>query len=694
MPRASELIDTALAHHRAGRLDEAARLYRAVLADEADHAEALHLLGLVEIAAGRPEAAVPLLRRAVALAPDAAVYHSNLAEALRQAGRPAEVVEALHRLYLIEPNSAAVRRRLGDALATLGLAEAALESYATAAMLDHRDPGCRLAAGALLRSQGRWDEAIAWYRQAVDCAPDDIAARNDLGALLEWTGQLDAAAEQLQAAIDRAPGHAAAQFNLGHVLLRLGRTDAAIVALTAAAALDPGLAEARRRLAQALMAAGRPEEAAAACLAAIELEPRVAAGYGLLGEVRVAQDRTAEAVDWLASAVRLAPADAAARYNLANALVDLGRLDEAVAEYRAVQDLSPGHAAAACNLAGVLLQQRRPAEAIAAADAAIRIEPGRAEAHCNRAYAALLAGDLRPGWEDYEWRWRVPGMPSSGWRFAQPQWRAGSLAGARILIHAEQGLGDTLQFARYVPMVAALGAEVVFEVQAPLKPLFEGRPAYGHVIAAGQPQPPFDWHSPLLSLPRAFGTDLASVPAAVPYVAPPADRTAAWGERLAQALGRQRPRVGIVWAGNSWRHERRQQRIAARRAMDLDRFAPLLAVPGVRFVSLQKQDLAGLAAFPQVLNLGPALADFADTAAVMAHLDLVVSVDTSVPHLAGALGRPVWLLACHDACWRWLMDRADSPWYPTMRIFRQPAPGDWDSVVAEATHALAAWAAR
>jgi hypothetical protein len=361
--------------------------------------------------------------------------------------------------------------------------------------------------------------------------------------------------------------------------------------------------------------------------------------------------------------------------NLGTALHRQQRYDEAVAAYAEALRRNPNHVNACTNLGVALAEQGRMRLALVLHDAALALAPGNAAVRCNRALALLAAGDLARGFAEYEWRWQVPGMLPHG--VAGPCWQGEDPAGRTILVHDEGGYGDTLQFVRYVPLLAARGARVVLCVQPPLVRLLARLPGPAVVLARGTEPPDYDLHCPMLSLPHGFSTTLESVPARVPYLPVDAAKAAAWRAKLAGAG----LRVGVVWAGAS------RPGMAAMRAMDARRSLPagaltaLAGIAGVRFVSLQKDQVP-----PAQLDMAdpmPDCADFDDTAAVVAGLDLVIAVDTAVAHLAGALGRPVWLLSRYDACWRWLHGRRDNPWYPGLRLYRQTAPGEWAPVLRE-----------
>jgi len=356
-------------------------------------------------------------------------------------------------------------------------------------------------------------------------------------------------------------------------------------------------------------------------------------------------------------------------------LITLNRPAEALLCYQRALAVKPDYAFALVNCGTALNYLGRDDEALASFDRALALEPELAEAHWNKGLLCLTRGDFAHGWDGFEWRWRRDSelKPRD---FAQPQWRGEDLAGKTILLHAEQGFGDSIQFVRYLPMVQAKGSRVVLELPDSLVPLTGDLARDATLVSPGAELPGFDVHCPLMSLPLAFGTTLDSIPARVPYLRVPAERLDTWRARLPRT---DTPRVGLVWSGKPSHKNDHNRSIA------LKRLAPLLKVPGICFVSLQREyreaDLAILAQFPQVASLDEKLHDFADTAGIIEQLDLVIAVDTAVAHLAGALGKPLWLLISHIQDWRWLTGRSDSPWYPSARLFRQPRIGDWDSVI-------------
>ena len=390
-----------------------------------------------------------------------------------------------------------------------------------------------------------------------------------------------------------------------------------------------------------------------------------------LGNSFRAMGRNEEAAGCYRDAIALRPDYQAAHSNLGTVLTALRKPEEAVASFEHALALNPSFGPAHSNLGNALMAMNRHAEAVQSFARAREIDPGFEQARHNHALASLALGDYASAWPDFEAR------SESSPRFRQPRWDGrADIAEKTILLHFEQGLGDTIQFARYAPLVAERGARVIFEVQKPLLRLFGSLPGPEKVIAQGDDLPESDFYIPLLSLPLAFGTTLASIPSRVPYLhAPAVAKPSITGP---SSIG---PRIGLCWAGNpAYPNDHN-------RSIPLSALQPLLDVPGARFVSLQKKFRSGdeeiLAGRDNVdVRSDRNGKDFADTAALVAGFDLVITVDTAVAHLAGALGRPVWVLLPFSAHWTWLREREDSPWYPTARLFRQPRIGDWDSVVA------------
>jgi len=500
-----------------------------------------------------------------------------------------------------------------------------------------------------LHQAGRLADAEPLYRQLLAMSPGHADALHMLGVMAMQVGNPHAAIGLFDQAIARRPDPAMYHVNRARALLALGQPEAAMAESQAAIRLQRNNAEAQQTLGHSLSDLGRPTAAVAAYREALRLNASLPGLHAHLGLALHEASDLDGAEASLREAVRRAPSDAIELGNLASVVKSLGRLEEADAIYRA----------------------------------ALRQQPGNATLLYNKSVLELLAGRFAEGWEDWEWRWQARGIPRP--MLVGKEWRGEPLAGRTVLVYAEQGLGDTLQFCRFVPGLAQ-GGRVILEVQPPLVRLLEQLPGI-QVVAAGDKPPPHDLWCPLMSLPRALGmAALDDIPATVPYLRAAPTLAAKWQARMAGLSGL---KVGLVWAGNA-----QDIKLDNRRSLSVDRLLGGVAMPGLVLVSLQKGDAA---AQLKATELGAAvhdwteeLNDFADTAALVEALDLVISVDTSVVHLAGALGKPVWLLNRLDTCWRWLLGRDDSPWYPTLRQFRQTRAGDWDNVLERVHAALVA----
>jgi Flp pilus assembly protein TadD len=470
------------------------------------------------------------------------------------------------------------------------------------------------------------------------------------------------------------PGFAAA-FQL-HQAGRLGEAEQLYRQVLAG---DPGHSDGLHMLGVLAGQTGRTDLAAELIGRAIARAPGCAAYHANLGNVLREQGDLPAATASFRRALALRPDFPEAHNNLGTALQELGEPEPALACFRRALALRPDYADALGNLGNALRDLGLAEAAVSCLRQAVRLRPGLAPAHHNLALALLACGEMAEGWQEYEWRWQAPPLAGSQRAWARPQWHGEAAPGRTLLIHAEQGFGDTLQFCRLAPLAASRFARVILEVPPPLVRLVRTLRGVDQVVAAGDALPAFDLQCPMLSLPRALGTTLEGIPATVPYLHADAAEAAVWRARL----GGPGLRVGLAWAGNPRRHLRAVAAVDRRRSLPPELLAPLLAQPGPRFVSLQKDGPPALAD-AKVIDLMAEVHDFAATAALIENLDLVISVDTAVAHLAGALGRPVWLLDRFDSCWRWLGARRDSPWYPTLRRYRQPRWGDWASVVAEA----------
>ncbi len=547
--------------------------------------------------------------------------------------------------------------------------------------------------GLAAHQRGDYPRALLRLGRARQVSPAVPAIHTALGNAHREQGGFAQAETCYRASLKLDPGNADAHYNLGIARHEHGDLTGAIEAYRQAATADPAHADAWNNLGVALKESDCPDEAAECYLRAAAARPQYAMAHFNLGVLRDAQGRFEEAVACYRKALEADPACAAAAYNAGIACKNLCRLQEALAWFERTVALQPQHGGALQNLGATCYELGQIDEAEHRYRQALALQPDNAEVRYNLSLIALAQGDYARGWEEFEWRWQGAESSRRNRReFSCPQWRGEDIRGQTILLHAEQGLGDTLQFCRYAPLLAARGARVLLECQPSLVRLLASLPGVGRIVPAGQPLPPFDCHCPLMSLPLAFGTTLESIPSATPYLHADPAEAAGWRSRMAGAGGESAVlKVGLAWAGNPRQFSIDLNRTDRRRSIPLDLFAPLAECRSAIFYSLQLGEAAAQAAQAplNLIDLTERIGDFADTAALVANLDLVISVDTSVAHLAGALGKPVWLLSRYDACWRWLREREDSPWYPTLRLFRQTIPGDWLEVIGRVRTALA-----
>jgi tetratricopeptide (TPR) repeat protein len=540
-----------------------------------------------------------------------------------------------------------------------------------------------------LHRQGRLRDAEKIYTRVLKAAPDHFDALNLLGTIKAQLGRIGEAHRLLSTAVKLNPRAPQAWANLGQVLHALKRDGDALDCFDKALALAPDDIAIINNRADALLSLGRTEEALAAfqqVLARVPQHPQARLSSGI---AHAALGALEEAVAEFDHALTLAPGHPAAHFNRGIALYDLGRYADAVAAHDNALKAAPDHTGALLNRGRALAALNRFDDAIASYGKVHVLRKDDADVHFMESLALLTLGDYRRGFEKYEWRWRRSGMPEQKSR-GRPLWRGDyPLARKTVLLHAEQGFGDTIQFARYVPLLAASGANVILEVQPELTTLMARLEGAAAVIARGAAPPQqFDVHCPLGSLPLAFKTEPATVPADIPYLSADDAHLAKWSARIG-ALAR--PRIAIAWSGNPSHLNDRNRSIVFAKLAPL--FPPPHSSPqagegraGASFVSIQRdvrgEDSVALAGETRVTNVGAELENFDDTAAVIALCDLVISVDTAVAHLAGAMGRPLWMLLPFAPDWRWTLDGDTSPWYPTARLFRQAALGDWDGVIA------------
>ncbi len=611
------LMAAAIHLHQQGQIEPAQALYRQVLAVQPDHADALHLLGVVAGQTGNFAHAVDLIRRALAIDTRNAAAHNNLGNALRELGLHSEA-------------------------------------------LQHHDAAIALADGFAQAHNGR---AIALHQLM---RPDE-------------------ALQSFDEAIRLVPGYVEAHVNRGLVLLSLDRHQDALDCFDHAIRLAPQGADAHQNRGVALVRMKRLPEALESFNRAIAIHPRSVESY--LGRANALRklNRTAQAVLDYDRVIALRPDHAQAHLTRGSAFQELGNVAEALRCYELAISLGPDDAEPHYNMGTLLQATGRPRDAVLCYARAIAIRPDHAAAHWNMSLCQLVLGDYGAGWPEYEWRSRVEGTSAHRNRrdFPQPLWDGSqTVQGKRILLYGEQGYGDTVQFCRFATLLARRGARVLVEVAPALQELIATVEGVSEVIVRGSALPAFDMHCPLMSLPAAFRTTLASLPAPRSYLGVGEQRLTHWRARIG---ARSKPRVGIAWSGNPAHVN------DPNRSIPLEQMATLLS-PALDFFSLQKDvreaDLKALRALHEIQDFSAGLESFSDTAALIQQMDLVISVDTSVAHLAGALGKRVWILLPSVPDWRWMLDREDSPWYPSARLFRQGRPGDWAGVLRNVQDAL------
>lgn len=550
----------------------------------------------------------------------------------------------------------------------------AADLYAAVLRSDPQNIDALNLLGSIMIEAGQLDTGIQLCQEAVRVAPDFFGPYVNLGNGLQAAGRLVEAVEAFQKAVELKTDNAVLFNNLASALNALDRFDEGRAAAEKAAALEPRLAEAYNNLGNACLGAGDQEAAEQAFQSALEINPQQSDVLYNLGTLMSKTGREQSAVSLLERAVSLDPSRVEKVYNLGLAYSAVGRYEDAQARYRTCLQMDPNHEDALNNLSVALKDLGRLGEAEALLRDAIVKNPNDADLHWNLAQVLLHKGDFEEGWREYEWRWDMSAFTTPKRDFGKPQWTGEDAAGKTILIHHEQGFGDAIQMVRYLPLVAARCDHVILECRPGLERLLAPLDGVDQVVTMGQDLPSFDVHLPIMSLPHVFGTMLTTVPNDVPYLHAPKD--GAVDPRLVES---DKLKVGIVWAGSATLTKDLE------RSVDAKMFRAVADVEGVEVFSLQLgQEEAFREAFQDldnVYDLSKSLRDFADTAAHIAALDLVISVDTAVGHLAGALGQPVWGLHAANASYQWLQEREDSPWYPTMRLFRQVERGDWASVL-------------
>ncbi len=544
------------------------------------------------------------------------------------------------------------------------------------------DPRCAPALhllGLLAQQAGQLQNSVEWMRQSLSLHPgdDDAATLGSLARAYLDQGQVALSHRCYQRLVELLPRSAHAHLALGTSEEWLMDWDAAAASYQRALALNPASADVYASLARLQCKLGAPAEAVESGRRALALAPGRPEIHNLLGFALINLGDYGAAVEAYRHALRLKPNSADSVFGLGYLFERQGDLASAEESYRLVLALDPRSVDAHLHLGIARFLQGDLSHAVNCFQRVRELAPENAEARTFLGHIHLLQGDFALGWSEHEFRWQTHHFLRHRRPLAAPFWKGEPIEGSRILLHAEQGLGDTLQFVRYVPLVAARGASVILEVQPRLHRLLSPTPGAKEVLRRGDNLPPIDWQCPLLSLPSAMATDVTSIPAPVPYVYPSPRLSANWRQRIATSIS---PRIGLAWAGASnFPYERW-------RSIPLEELLPLTNLAGATFYSLQMGPPAArlkqLGTGARIVDLQDEQQDLADTAAIVSNLDLVITIDTSIAHLAGAMGKPVWILLHRAPDWRWLLDREDSAWYPTARLFRQSTLGNWQDVLA------------
>jgi tetratricopeptide (TPR) repeat protein len=640
----SSLLAEGLAEHQAGRMADAERIYTQILVTEPELFDALHLRGLIYHQRGDHRGALSQIDAALRIDPNNLLGLNNRGLVLNALGRFDEALASYARALALQPNFPEALLNLGNTLKDMQRYEVALTSFDRAIAARPNYAEAHYNRGNTLFALGRLNEALAGYDTALHLRPDLPEVHCSRGIVLHALDRLDDALAAHNRALLLRPDYADAYNNRGIVLHALKRFDEALADYDRALDLNPHYADAALNRGATLYELGRFDESLESC-----------------DRVLVLSSDCAEA-----------------HYNRGNALKALRRFAEAAASYERALVLRPNYPEALNNCGVTLHQVKRFNEALSMYDRVHSLLPNSSEAHHNESLCRLSIGDFERGWQKYEWRWQTAQMEIDRRKFERPLWLGSSdIAGKTILLHSEQGFGDTIQFCRYVPLVTARGARVILEVQDALRELAITIAAPVEVVSRGHVLPDFDMHCPLLSLPLAFSTSLATIPSATPYLRASSQAVTDWRMRL----GASDRRIGLAWSG------RPAHTNDHNRSIPLKSLMPLLDGIDATFVSLQRDvrpvDVEVLRERSDLLHFENDLKTFADTAALIANLDLIISVDTSIVHLAGALAKPVWVLLPHIPDWRWLLDREDSPWYPTARLFRQDETRRWEPVVTK-----------
>jgi tetratricopeptide (TPR) repeat protein len=706
-----DILQKGMSVHRAGQPEEAERLYYSIIELDPLHPDANHNLGVLAVDKGMFELSLKYFSIALQKNPKKSQYWFSMIESLIKVGQHNnakkvvrygqklgltgkkldQVLKQLSSIKLMSDNSTVLdtltKEQEGELIELYkkGRYEALIKQ---ASMLTEKFPNAVMlfnSLGVANVGLNRFDLAIKNYNRAIYLDPKSAEIRRNLGNVLTKKGDFKSAITCYQQAIEINPNYVEAHDSLGNALRAIGQFTAAIESHQRAIEIDPNLAEVHNNLGNCLQEKGDFQAAINYYRRAIELKPEFFQGYNNLGIALKEQNELDTAINSYQSAIELNPEYAEAYSNLGNALKDKGELEEAAVCHRRALELKPDFAAAHSNLGNALQEMGNLTAALESHQRSIDLEPDFVEAHWNKSLLLLLMGNFRQGFELYEYRWLRKTKKNSVRSFVFPLWLGiEDLKGKTIILHCEQGFGDTIQFCRYVKLVKDLGAKVTLELDAELFDLLHDLSGADEIIKTGEELPLYDFHCPIMSLPLALGTELDSIPSPTKYLAAEEIAKKKWFEKLGQKT---KLRVGIAWSGSPT-HKNDHNR-----SVELKEFIDYLPA-NIEYVSLQKDlrenDVKLLKNNPKIIDCSSGWDNFSDTAALCDLMDIIITVDTSVAHVAGALGKNTWVMLSFFADWRWMEKRSDSPWYESVKLYRQSSRRNWEGVFEKVKNDLLA----
>jgi len=684
----SVLFQQAIAYHQSGQLNTAIEVYKKLLARYPNNSGLLTNFGTALLQMGQYEESIGLLKKSLVLDANQPVAWSNQGIALKNLKKLKESLASFDCAIALQPNYADAYSNKGNTLIELGKFTEALDAFNKAISLRPDYADAYNNRGNALRELKKFDDAVDSFNKAISLRPDYADAYNNRGNALRELKKFDDAVDSFNKAISLRPDYADAYNNLSIIFHESKKFHQAIECANEAIKLNPAFADAYVCRGLAHHKLNQFDIALENFNLAIQLDPHNFSGHSNRGLALTKLNHFDEALASCNRAIELKPDYAEAYGNRGAVLCELHHFDEALASCNRAVELKPDFPEAyLCKGYVLSISFRKYSEGLDNFNKAIELKDQYTDAYWDKSLLKLLLGDYEEGWQLYEYRWKTDSQKSSARTYPQPLWLGNeSLVNKTILIWSEQGLGDTIQFCRYIKMVSNLGAKVIFEVQEPLLESLSTLEGVSEMIPMGANTSRFDFHCPLLSLPLAFKTTSETIPNRIPYLSPDPNKVAYWRQKLGE---KSNLRVGLVWSGGFRPDQPEVWSVNKRRNIPLIKLKSL-NLPNIDFYSLQKgveaeEELATLQSSgwngPNIIDFTKELNDYSDTAALIANLDLVISVDTSVVHMTGAIGKPIWILNRFDTDWRWFVDRSDSLWYPTATIFNQPSYGDWDAVV-------------